>query len=120
MKNKMDIMEMIQPKPEKSMEMSEMQKQAKMEVLKELFEMAMQESGKDVASGMQELTVSAQDPEGLLQGLDQAEDLIEGLPQDLVTMTEEDDMSYDDMDDEEYMDEEDEEDDEDKNKNKDR
>jgi len=50
---------------------------AKIEVLKELLDMSSEEAGKGVAEGMQKLTVMAPDKEGLMEGMDKAEDVVE-------------------------------------------
>lgn len=71
-------------------EMSDMEIQAKMEVLKELLELAQASSGKHVMDGMegmQQLTVAAPDKEGLMEGMEKAEEIVEEVPMD-------DDMEY--------------------------
>lgn len=85
-------------------EMSEMEKKAKMEVIQELLEYAMSMSGEDYASGMQELTISAPDKEGMMEGMDTAEDMMEEMPME---------MPMEDSDMEEYEEEDEEEDEED-------
>jgi len=99
-------------------EMSEMEQKAKMEVLKELFEMAMQASGEGVSKGMQELTVAAPDKEGILKGLEKAEDIMEDMPENPLegmesSKHEEDEYSEDMMKSSDY-DEDEEDEDEDK------
>lgn len=88
-------------------EMSEQKKQAKMEVLQELLELAMDSSGKQIGDGMQKLTVAAPDKEGLMEGLDKAEEVLEPEGEELTEGVEDMMMdSEEDMEDE--MSEEDE------------
>lgn len=77
--------------------------EAKLEVLKELKEMAMEAMGEDMSrykdmdmedemmdcempEGMEKVTVAAPDKEGLMEGLDKAEDLLEEMPEDMADM----------------------------------
>lgn len=60
--------------------MSEQEKRAKMEVLKELFDMAHEAMGHSVKSGMDEMhkvSVMAPDKESLAEGLEMAEDVVD-------------------------------------------
>lgn len=64
--------------------MSDMEVQAKMEVLKELLGLAQDEMGGRVKSGMDEMqkvTVAAPDKESLLKGLAKAEEITEEAPE---------------------------------------
>ena len=73
-----DLLEMLMmDRGEGYEEMDPREMQAKMEVLKELFEMAMAKSGEDVANGMSKMTVMAPDKEGLMEGMEHAEDMME-------------------------------------------
>lgn len=66
--------------------MSEEEKQAKLDVVKELLEMAraaMADGVKDGLDGMasRKVEVSADSPEGLEEGLDKAQELVSQLPE---------------------------------------
>lgn len=67
---------------------------AKIDVLKELLEMADEKTGADVSEGMKKLTVMAPDKEGLMEGMETAEDMVEGdelpMPEDEESMSEDD------------------------------
>lgn len=89
-------------------DMSDMEKKAKMDVLKELIDYAMSMSGDNVAKGMQELTVAAPDKESLMEGLGHAEEMLEEMPEEDEMM----EMMMPDDEDDMYDDEEDEEEDE--------
>lgn len=82
--------------------------QAKLDVLKELFEMAHSKAGEGVADGMQKLTVMAPDKEGLMEGVEKAEEMMKSdYPEKMEDMMEDDDssMPYDEDDDEDDEDE---------------
>jgi hypothetical protein len=92
MKKMMDLEGMLSEKKGKK-EMSEKEVQAKMEVLQELMEMLQDQQGNSVKSGMDEMsmmsampkemqkvTVAAPDAEGLKEGLEKAEDIMESSP----------------------------------------
>ncbi len=83
------------------MEDKKMSKQAKMDVLKELMQMAMGEmkdkTGKMMGE-MKKVSVMAKDKAGLEEGLDKAKDVVEDMPmgeEDDDMMEEEDDMESD-------------------------
>lgn len=69
---------------------------AKMEVLKELMQMADDSETAGLMDGMQEVTVAAPDKEGLEEGLEKAQEITEDMPEEIA------------MDDSEMMDEDDE------------
>lgn len=81
MKDMLEKMMMKSDEPTKSKSgMSEMEKQAKMDVLMELLGLADSEMGNRVKSGMDEMqkvTVAAPDEKSLLAGLEKAEDVLE-------------------------------------------
>lgn len=83
-------------------EMSEQDIMAKMDVLKELLEMASMAAGDDLKKNMQKVTVAAPDKEGLMKGMEKAEELLEN--EDMMGMESEDEEEMSD----EMMDEEDE------------
>ena len=77
-----DLEKMLMSKKDKS-KMSEQEVQAKMDVLMELMEMAKEALGSKVKSGMDEMqkvSVSAPDKEGLEEGLEKAQELVEKSP----------------------------------------
>ncbi len=92
--------------------MSKMDVEAKKDVLKELLEMAMEEMrgankrGLDEAMSMKKVSVMAPDKEGLKQGLEKAEEVIEGeeSPVDEEEEMEEPEMSEDELSDDEKKD----------------
>lgn len=55
---------------------------AKMSILKEMRKMAMDDMGEGLKGGLKKVTVAAPDDQGLKQGLDKAEDLVEDMPMD--------------------------------------
>lgn len=82
MKKMMDLEGMLSDKKE-SKDMSDREIQAKMEVLQELMEMLQDQQGNSVKSGldeMQKVTVAAPSKEGLAEGLEKAEELVEKAP----------------------------------------
>ena len=90
MKDMKEMMQMLsdEPKPE----MTDARKQAKMEVLRELMEMAMSQEGDELMEGLQgmnKVTVAAKDEEGLMEGLDKAEEVVEEMPEDMMATDEE-------------------------------
>jgi hypothetical protein len=64
-----------------------MHRKAKMDLLKQLRRMAMDMihedsmGGEEDAAGLQKVTVAAKDKEGLKQGLEKAEDVLEDMPE---------------------------------------
>lgn len=78
MKDMLEKMMMKSSSKAKDGEMTDMEKQAKMDVLKELLGIAHGEMGSRVKSGMDEMqkvTVAAPDKQSLLAGLDKAKEL---------------------------------------------
>lgn len=78
MKDMLEKMMMKSSSKAKDGQMTEQEKQAKMDVLKELLGIAHGEMGNRVKSGMDEMqkvTVAAPDKESLLKGLDKAKEL---------------------------------------------
>lgn len=113
MKKMMDLEGMLSEKKGKK-EMSEKEVQAKMEVLQELMEMLQDQQGNSVKSGMDEMsmmsampkemqkvTVAAPDAEGLKEGLEKAEDIMESSPMMAEEKPEEEESEYLSMNDEE-------------------
>lgn len=85
MKNMKDMMEKMMMSPEKKGQMDKNQIQAKMEVLKELLDLAHGEMGKKVKSGMDEMkkvSVIAPDDESLAEGLELAGDIVPTLKEE--------------------------------------
>lgn len=65
--------------------MDEMKKKAKMKVVGDLRNMAMDMMGSDLGKhmeGAKKVTVASKDTEGLKAGLEKAEDLVEGMPEE--------------------------------------
>ena len=91
-----DLMKMMAKKKDKG-EMSKEDKQAKMDVLKELLEMAMEKSGMDVSEGMKQLTIAAPDKEGLMEGMEKAEEMMDEMPNGEEDEIVEDEMPEDEM-----------------------
>lgn len=100
-----DLMKLIESK--KDSKMDEGEAGAKSEMLMELIKMASSAAGDDIKKGldgnMQEVTVSAPDEEGLKEGLEMAEDVVEDGPESLMpdTLGDMDDMEDEDMSEEE-------------------
>lgn len=101
--NLKDLMSMgDEPSEEKSPEdMAKMK--AKMEVIEELRQMAADMMGEGLKNGMSKVTVAADDEEGLKEGLEMAEDVVEEGPEAMMAKKSD---SYEPM--SEEMDEEDE------------
>jgi hypothetical protein len=57
---------------------------AKMEVLQELMDMADQSETSGLMDDMQQVTVAAPDKEGLVEGLEKAEDIMGEMPEDMM------------------------------------
>ena len=93
-----DLMDMLGESRHEEGEMTDAKKQAKMEVLMELIELAKEKMGESVSNGLQEVTVAAPDKESLMEGMDKAQALMGDMPDT-------EGMEYDeeDEDDEEYM-----------------
>lgn len=94
-----DLMKMIESKKDDKMEEGDYS--AKSEMLMELIKMASAAAGEDIKKGldgeMQEVTVAAPDEEGLMEGLEMAEEVVEEgpealMPEDGEMMESEDDM----------------------------
>ncbi len=98
------MMEKIMSKgKDKAPEMTDMEKQAKMDVIMELLGMAKTDSGSRVSQGLKDLmmpksavTVEAEDPEHLKQGLDLASKLTDKLPLDEEKMEKPEEMEKED------------------------
>lgn len=73
---KKELMKMLSNPKGEDKEMSKEDIMAKMDVLKELLEMANMKSGDDFKKGMEKVSVTAPDKEGLMMGLDKAKDII--------------------------------------------
>lgn len=91
-----DLLKALMMDKMESDEMDPRMVEAKLEVLKELLGMANESAGKDIASGMQKLTVMAPDKEGLMEGMEKAEEVVENvdeemMPEDMVKKLSEDD-----------------------------
>lgn len=84
---------------------------AKMDVLKELIEMADAKETDGLIDGLQKITVAAPDKEGLEKGLEKAEEILEKGPEDMMPkeMMPEEMMESDEDDEDDEEDEEDEE-----------
>lgn len=85
------------------MDKDSMHKEAKMQILEELRDMAMKMMGEKLSpedAKMQEVTVMAQDPEGLKEGLEMAEDVLpekESLSDMAEMESEDEDMDLDEI-----------------------
>lgn len=110
------LMEMLAEKSSGKSEMNDKEKMAKMDVLKELMELAMEQTGEDVKEGMKKITVASPSKEGLMKGLEKAEDMMEESSEDEMMSEEDEMMSEEEMFMDEEMSEEDEEDEEMKKK----
>ncbi len=71
-----NLMQMLMNKEDEQPEMSDSDIMAKMEVLKELIQMAEEAAGKGVGEGLKKVTVASPSSEGLEQGLEKAQELI--------------------------------------------
>jgi len=83
-----DLMKMLMNKDEQP-EMSDRDIMAKMEVLKELMEMAEQEAGKGVHEGLKKVTVASPSSEGLEEGLEKAQEMLPEMEEKEEMMDEE-------------------------------
>jgi len=110
-----DLMKMLEKKKSGKGEMDESKMSAKMDVLKELRDLAAGQAGESVKKGMQEVSVMAPDKEGLKEGLEMAEEVVEEGPEGMAEMMaeapESEEMEM--MDDEDMEDEDEDMDDED-------
>ena len=103
MKDLKELMMMMEDKMEgDDSPMSSEREQAKMDVLKELIQMADEQESMGIKDGLQKVTVAAPDQESLVEGLDKAEDIVENMPEMMEGMMEDDD-DEDEEDDEEDM-----------------
>lgn len=75
------LMDLMEGKGKKEKKMGEMDVSAKMGSLKELHKIMMDKAGKDIADGLQKITVMAKDKEGLEKGLEKAKELLEKMPE---------------------------------------
>jgi hypothetical protein len=78
-----DLKKLLMNKKDKQ-SLSDQEKQAKMEVLKELVQMAQEMLGGKVKSGMDEMnkvSVLADDKDGLKEGLEKAQEIVEEQPE---------------------------------------
>lgn len=77
-----DIKEMMTAMSNKDKEtsLSKQEIQAKIDVLKELLDMASHKAGEDVIGGLKKVTVAAPDKAGLEKGLDKAKELTSDMP----------------------------------------
>lgn len=104
MRKLMDMMKQHQD------QMSDKDVQAKLEVLKELIEMADGKEGQDYKDGLDKVTVAAPDKQGLKEGLKKAQDMLEKMPGDKRSIMQEalenEDREMDTMDDMENQDDE--------------
>lgn len=75
-----DLMKMSKGDEEKDPK-DMMKAKAKMEVIQELRKMASDMMGEGLKDGMQQVTVASDDPEGLKEGLEMAEDVVEEGPE---------------------------------------
>ena len=94
MKEMLEKMMMKKASKGKEDKMSEMEVEAKMDVLKELLGLAQTEMGSRVKSGMDEMqkvTVAAPDKESLLKGLGKAEEITEEMPESMLEVDAEED-----------------------------
>ena len=77
-----DLLKLLAAQEGQGEEMSEIEIQAKMDVLRELLEMAQAHSGKGIADRMQKLTVASPSKEGLMEGMEKAEEIVEEMPEE--------------------------------------
>jgi membrane protease subunit (stomatin/prohibitin family) len=71
------LMELLKKKKREGAELSDVEKQAKMGVVKDLQDFAKESMGEGL-KGVKKVTVAADSPEGLKAGLEKAEDIVEG------------------------------------------
>ena len=76
-----ELMDLMEGKGKKEKKMGKMDVSAKMDSLKELHKIMMDKAGKDIAYGLQKITVMAKDKEGLEKGLEKAKELLEKMPE---------------------------------------
>lgn len=97
MKDMKSLMGMLND--EESSDMSPERIKAKMEVLKELLQMAEDQEAEGITGGLKKVTVAAPSAAGLKEGLEKAEDMMEEMP------SEDEEMSEDGMEEDEEEDE---------------
>lgn len=79
-----DLKKMMMKKADKAPEMDQAAIEAKLDVIKELMQMAQATMAGKVKGGLDEMhkvTVMAPDQEGLAEGLDKAEDVVDEAPE---------------------------------------
>lgn len=76
-----DFLKTMMEEKGKKGKMGEKDVMAKLDVLKELSELMTKKAGHDIAGGMQKITVMSKDKEGLMKGLDKAEELLKSMPE---------------------------------------
>lgn len=74
----MDMKKMMEMAKDKKSGLDKKEIQAKIDVLQELMDMADGAEGDSIMDGLQKVTVAAKDKEGLKQGLEKAEEVLEG------------------------------------------
>lgn len=89
-------------------EMSSKKLAAKLDVIKELLEMADSSEAEGLMGGMQKVTVAAPDKDGLQKGLEKAEEVLEQAPEDPMAEMMPEEMMMMEEDEEEEDEEEDE------------
>lgn len=72
-----ELMEMLAKKGGSEEGMDDSRIQAKMDVLEELKQMASGQAGEGIKQGMQEVSVMAPDKEGMVEGLEMAQQMAE-------------------------------------------
>lgn len=70
------LMKMLMNKGDEGSEMSEQDVMAKMEVLKELIQMAEEAAGHGIGEGLKKVTVASPSSEGLEEGLEKAQEML--------------------------------------------
>lgn len=93
MKNMKELMQGMSEDKSSKKKMDPEKMKAKMEVIEELRKMAQDLMSEGMADGFKKVSVAAPDKEGLLEGLDKAEDLVEKGPEEMLAESDEEEMS---------------------------
>jgi hypothetical protein len=82
MKDMKSLMEMLKAEEGSGSEMTKDRIEAKMQVLKELLDMAEDREADQVVGGLKKVTVAAPDDASLKQGLEKAEEIVDDMPKE--------------------------------------
>ena len=78
---KEDLLKKLMSNENDENEMSEMQRYAREDILKELIKLLSDSAGEGIKEGMQQLTVTAPDQESMMEGIKKAKEIVESSPE---------------------------------------